>query len=199
MSKTEQTGWETVSVTAIPPGIEVALKTGNEKGDGGEILLPAIAILHQTLFSDESVTERIITGRPRFVSERAAQPAVGGSTGAVGTITGVVGNSTGGGTRAVRWAGGAWHFLSSSFHTPPLFKQQFLSCTTQLTPVWGSVGWFMQSRYFPKSHVAFAMAGCPSVLPPSATAAANRQAGKSRRKRAGRIAGVRDIATSVRV
>jgi hypothetical protein len=27
-----------------------------------QILLPAIAILHQTLFSDESITERIVLG-----------------------------------------------------------------------------------------------------------------------------------------
>ena len=57
MSKTEQMEWETVSVTAIPTGIEVLCKR-----EGVQILLPAIAILHQTLFSDESITERIVLG-----------------------------------------------------------------------------------------------------------------------------------------
>lgn len=58
MSKTDPNGWETVSVTAIPRGIEVVPKSN----DKGEILFPAIAILHQTLFSEESVTERIVLG-----------------------------------------------------------------------------------------------------------------------------------------
>ncbi len=57
MSKTEEMQWETVNVTAIPPGIDVVMKA-----EGGEIVLPAIAILHQTKFGEESVDERIVLG-----------------------------------------------------------------------------------------------------------------------------------------
>ena len=62
MSKTEANAWETVSVTAISPGVEVLIKVRNGEHDGEEILLPAIAILHQTLFGEESITERIVLG-----------------------------------------------------------------------------------------------------------------------------------------
>jgi hypothetical protein len=58
MSRTEQMNWETVNVTGIEPGIEVVLKGELVE----EIVLPAIAILHQTLFGEDSVTERIVLG-----------------------------------------------------------------------------------------------------------------------------------------
>ena len=61
MSKTEANSWKTVNVVSIPPGIEVVIK-GEGKDDGAEIVLPAIAILHQTLFGAENVTERIVLG-----------------------------------------------------------------------------------------------------------------------------------------
>ena len=57
MSKTEPNeNWETVQVVSIPPGMEVMKKSEGEE----KIVLPAIAILHQTLFSSDSVTERIV-------------------------------------------------------------------------------------------------------------------------------------------
>ena len=62
MSKTEANEWETVSVTAIPPGIDVLMKIRAGEHDGLEVLLPALVVLHQTLFGEESVTERIVLG-----------------------------------------------------------------------------------------------------------------------------------------
>jgi hypothetical protein len=46
-----------VAIAAALTGIEVAMKR-----EGEEVVLPAIAILHQALFGEESVTERIVLG-----------------------------------------------------------------------------------------------------------------------------------------
>jgi hypothetical protein len=66
MSKTEQQAdWETLNVVSIPMGIEVVMKIREEGGginDGGEVILPAIALLHQSLMTGEIVSERIVLG-----------------------------------------------------------------------------------------------------------------------------------------
>ena len=62
MSKTEANSWETASVTPIPPGIDVLIKIRDGEHDGEEVLLPALVVLHQTLFGEESITERIVLG-----------------------------------------------------------------------------------------------------------------------------------------
>jgi hypothetical protein len=60
MSRSEEMSWHTISVTSIAPGIEVAM-TAVETGEG-VIVLPAIAILHQSRETPDSIEERIVLG-----------------------------------------------------------------------------------------------------------------------------------------